>query len=212
MSAAGRQVQGSLFLPPRSPRRLGPAPSPPVIGRHLPGGRGWLGGGQDRAGQGRASGWVAAPLQGHSPGWGRGLGRVPAGRRSGAGRVPGEIQTGSGRVWGRAGAGPVSQVRVRAGPGEQSGVRAGLWFRQERGLESGQDRAGSGPLRGSGPHCDGLAPASAPEEARAAAGRPGRVQGHSDQEVGILLLGVCLGNSGSLDRVEQRQIVKELEE
>lgn len=75
----------------------------------------------------------------------------------------------------------------------------------------GQDRAGSGPHRGSGPHCDGLAPASAPA-AGAAAGRAGRGQGHSDQEVGILLLGVCLGNSGSLGRFEQRQTVKELEE
>lgn len=90
-------------------------------------------------------------------------------------------------------------VAVR-GPG-RAGIPAGLW--------SGV-RAGSGPHRGSGPHCDGLAPASAPE-AGAVAGRPGRGQGHSDQEVGILLLGVCLGNSGSLDRFEQRQSVKELE-
>lgn len=29
--------------------------------------------------------------------------------------------------------------------------------------------------------------------------------------MGILLLGVCLGNSGSLGRFEQRQTVKELE-
>lgn len=71
-------------------------------------------------------------------------------------------------------------------------------------MESEQDRAGSGPRRGYGPGTARSATASPrpPPRGRGWPGRAGRGQGHSDQEVGILLLGVCLGNSSSLDRVE----------
>lgn len=125
MSSAGGQVQGPLFLPPLSPRRLGPSPSPPVIGRHLPGGRGWLGGGQDRAGQGRAAGRVAAPCRARVQ---AGVG-VWAGSRQGGGL-------------GRAGC-PVRYRRRPAG----SGVGQGQGLCRRSG--SGQGR-GSSPGSGHG--------------------------------------------------------------
>lgn len=119
MSAADGQVQGPLVLLPLSPRRLGPSPSPPVIGRHLPGGRGCLDGGQDRAGQGRAAGRVAASCRGkvqagvgfwEGPRQGGGLGRAgcpvrhrrrPAG--SGVGQGQGLCRrSGSGQSRGRS--------------------------------------------------------------------------------------------------------------
>lgn len=51
--AALRPPPSTRYPPPGF--RLGPAPRPPVTGRHLPGGRGPQGGGQDRAGQSRAA-------------------------------------------------------------------------------------------------------------------------------------------------------------
>lgn len=103
---------------------------------------------------------------------------------------------------------------VLAEQGSHSGVRAGPGLGQDRtgvraGPGSGQDRAGSGPRVVSGPHCGGLALPSAPESGTA--GQAGRGRGHADQEVGILLLHVCLGSFRSLDRLEHKQILKELE-
>lgn len=93
---------------------------------------------------------------------------------------------------------------VLAEPGSQSGVLAGPGLGQDRtevraGTGPRQNRAGSGPRCEFGPHCGGLALPSAPESGTA--GQAGRGRGHSDQEVGIFLLGVCLGSSCFLDRL-----------
>lgn len=73
----------------------------------------------------------------------------------------------------------------------RTGVQAGAGS----GCSPGSVRTGPGygPCRGSGPHCGGLAPPFVPEFGTA--GQMGRGRGHLDQEVGILLLGVCLGSS-----------------
>lgn len=176
MSAADGQVQGPLFLLPLSPRRLGPSPSPPVIGRHLPGGRGCLDGGQDRAGQGRAAGRVAASCRGkvqagvgfwEGPRPGGGLGRAGCPvrhrrRRQGLGSGRGRACV-AGQGPGRAGVGARGRRRAR--------IPAGAWC----GVRAGQGRVWAPPRvwPGYGPQCDGLAPASAPGPRLAGPGREG---------------------------------------
>lgn len=119
------------------------------------------------------------------------------------------VRQGLGSGWGRAcvaGLGPGRAGVAILGPG-RVGIPAGAWT----GVRAGQGRVWAPPrVR---PRTATASPRGPPPRRPGPrlAGPGGRGQGHSDQEVGILLLGVCLGNSGSPDRFEQREIVKELE-
>lgn len=167
MSAAAVLVSGSISLsvpplrdPPSRTRAAPACHGPPSSRRTRPAGR--------RAGPGRTEqggGQGGGGLQGQSPGWGRGLCRVWAGQgtgkgwgsgRTGPGAVRAGAEQGQGQGRGRSSGGPASTESQRR-------VWAGLRPQQEQVMESEQDRAGSGPCCGSGPHCDGLALPSARE-------------------------------------------------